>query len=260
MEKPHRVRRFGACRLLAALAAAAAVALAFPEHAHSLEVIWQNIQEMDGHTTIQLLIWNDNPGTQYSEVRVNTLKPLLVGLGLDPSRDVTANLGSGTGYVDDGWLAVLGSEGIRISQDPDARESDPFGCGDVFTLTVRIDNAAYDYAAYRIALVTNAAGAADKCVYAEGYNGYATPLWVPGYLVSATGLAVRAACVEARGETNVVRLLVGTEGRRQFRVLAAGSPGSTNWAEALVCASTGVVTEVCETNTVPTRFYRVVSP
>jgi len=60
--------------------------------------------------------------------------------------------------------------------------------------------------------------------------------------------------------TNVVRLRVGTEGRRQFRVLAAESPGSTNWAEALVCASTGLVTEVCETNAAPCRFYRAVSP
>ncbi len=51
-----------------------------------------------------------------------------------------------------------------------------------------------------------------------------------------------------------------TAGRRQFRVQVASSPGVTNWSDLRVCASTGAVTEVCETNTVPARFYRVVSP
>ena len=49
-------------------------------------------------------------------------------------------------------------------------------------------------------------------------------------------------------------------GRRQFRVLFADAPGGTNWADLRVCASTGAVTEVCETNAAPRRFYRVVSP
>jgi len=59
---------------------------------------------------------------------------------------------------------------------------------------------------------------------------------------------------------NVVRLAAETAGRRQFRVQFASSPGVTNWSDLLVCASTGAVTEVFETNTVPARFYRIISP
>jgi hypothetical protein len=251
---PHPCR-FRPARLLAALAAACFMT----DCARALEVSWSNIREMDGHTTIQLLVLNNNPGTLYSEVRINTLKPLLEGLGLDPARDVTANVNSGAGYVNDGWLAIVGSDGLLLEKDPEAYESDPFGFGNEFALTVRIDNAAYDYGAYRIGVVTNAAGAADTA-WEMSAQYHATPVWVPGYALSATGLAVRAAQVEVSGVTNVVRLAAETAGRRQFRVQVASSPGVTNWSDLLVCASTGAVTEVCETNTVPTRFYRIISP
>ena len=55
-------------------------------------------------------------------------------------------------------------------------------------------------------------------------------------------------------------LAAETAGRRQFRVRFADAPGGTDWADLRVCASTGSVTEVCETNAAPRRFYRVVSP
>jgi hypothetical protein len=60
--------------------------------------------------------------------------------------------------------------------------------------------------------------------------------------------------------TNIIRLQIAVTNLSSFRLECRDSLTNTVWASLGTFAATGAVTEVSDTNTVPTRFYRVVSP
>ena len=264
----------GTRRLLAALAAA--YALGATREAAAMNVQWGNIQYAGDYDAINFVIQNDNPGTTYSSLTLTsgvpffgalfaanraywpTLSAMMAGwTGGLPNFNI--GISTEAGLVNDGWAWSLGADGVIELRPEGGPMDDTFAYGCIFSGTLYVNRALLGPGG-SLGVVTNAAGAADTAVSGAGTDYNATPAWVPGYAPGATGLAVRAAGVAVRGVTNVVRLAAETAGRRQFRVQFADAPGVTNWADLRVCASTGAVTEVWETNTVPTRFYRVVSP
>ncbi len=259
-------------RLRAALVAVALCAAC----ARGMGVQWGNTRDAGDYDAINFVLQNDNPGTIYSSATLRSATPFFGAL-LAANRaywpTLSAMLAGGTGgrpnfnigisteagLVNDGWAWSLGADGVIRVYDEGDRNSDEFSYGGIFSGTLYV-NKALLVPGGSLAVAANAAQARDVAWSGAGTLYETTPAQVPGCALSATGLAVRAVGVCAACGGREVRLRVGTEGRRQFRVLAADNPASTNWAEALVCASTGLVTEVCETNAAPCRFYRAVSP
>lgn len=74
---------------------------------------------------------------------------------------------------------------------------------------------------------------------------------------SALLLALGAGALDG---TNIIRLQIAVTNLSSFRLECRDSLTNTVWASLGTFAATGAVTEVSDTNTVPTRFYRVVSP
>jgi hypothetical protein len=60
--------------------------------------------------------------------------------------------------------------------------------------------------------------------------------------------------------TNVVRFQIAVTNLASFRLECRDSLTNAAWASLGTFAATGAVTEVADTNTVPSRFYRVVRP
>ncbi len=60
--------------------------------------------------------------------------------------------------------------------------------------------------------------------------------------------------------TNVVRFQIAVTNLASFRLACRDSLTNAAWASLGTFAATGAVTEVSDTNTVPSRFYRVVRP
>ena len=60
--------------------------------------------------------------------------------------------------------------------------------------------------------------------------------------------------------TNVVRFQIAVTNLASFRLECSDSLTNAAWASLGTFAATGAVTEVSDTNTVPSRFYRVVRP
>ena len=60
--------------------------------------------------------------------------------------------------------------------------------------------------------------------------------------------------------TNVVRFQIAVTNLASFRLECRDSLTNAAWASLGTFAATGAVTEVSDTNTVPSRFYRVVRP
>lgn len=74
---------------------------------------------------------------------------------------------------------------------------------------------------------------------------------------SALLLALGAGALDG---TNIIRLQIAVTNLASFRLECRDSLTNAAWASLGTFAATGAVTEVSDTNTVPTRFYRVVSP
>jgi hypothetical protein len=239
-----------------------------------MDVRWGTPIDEGNYQSSTFEITNDNQGTQYNSFTINSTYPLMNALleanpqygsiqeminGTDSQgrANFRVAINSDSGYVNNGWSVSINENGAIRGVNDNDRFTDKFTFEGIFNGDFAINESLLHNVP--LGVVTNAAGAADTA-WEMSAQYHATPVWVPGYALSATGLAVRAAQVEVSGVTNVVRLAAETAGRRQFRVQVASSPGVTNWSDLLVCASTGAVTEVCETNTVPTRFYRIISP
>jgi len=78
---------------------------------------------------------------------------------------------------------------------------------------------------------------------------------------SASTLSVFGLMTHALSDgTNIIRLQIAVTNLSSFRLECRDSLTNTTWASLGTFAATGAVTEVSDTNTVPTRFYRVVSP
>jgi hypothetical protein len=155
---------------------------------------------------------------------------------------------------------ITGNGEIVFYVDYENENGMPKGPGEVFSANIYLSPSVLTGVdATRITLAPNTRQAADTA-FEMSAQYHTIPAQIPSYEPLVTGLVVRALAASALGATNLVTFSVDTVGRRQFRVQDTDSLFTTNWCDLLVCASTGAVTRVTDTNTVPTRFYRVVSP
>jgi len=84
----------------------------------------------------------------------------------------------------------------------------------------------------------------------SGWYTYTAPILTP------LGLSTQA----LSDGTNVVRFQIAVTNLASFRLECRDSLTNAAWASLGTFAATGAVTEVSDTNTVPSRFYRVVRP
>ncbi len=84
----------------------------------------------------------------------------------------------------------------------------------------------------------------------SGWYTYTAPILTP------LGLSTEA----LSDGTNVVRFQIAVTNLASFRLECRDSLTNAAWASLGTFAATGAVTEVSDTNTVPSRFYRVVRP
>jgi len=84
----------------------------------------------------------------------------------------------------------------------------------------------------------------------SGWYTYTAPILTP------LGLSTEA----LSDGTNVVRFQIAVTNLASFRLECRDSLMNAAWASLGTFAATGAVTEVADTNTVPSRFYRVVRP
>ena len=83
---------------------------------------------------------------------------------------------------------------------------------------------------------------------------------ISGWYVVPT-LKPRGLSTEALSDgTNVVRFQIAVTNLASFRLECRDSLTNAAWASLGTFSATGAVTEVSDTNTVPSRFYRVVRP
>ncbi len=77
---------------------------------------------------------------------------------------------------------------------------------------------------------------------------------------SLTLLGVGAAALALPNGTNVIRFRIAVTNLSSFRLECRDSLTNAAWTSLGTFSATGAVTEVSDTNTVPMRFYRAVSP